>query len=77
MEMTRTCAEALHLLRSYGVTSSQLDQLLKDCSSIAALRGTDKVAFRHLLIARGLPWGRAVVTAEGGLTVPQGGASDE
>lgn len=68
-EMTLTCDRALALLRSMGVV--ELEELLEKADRIAGERGSDRLGFRHLVIAQGLPWGSPDQQGQAG---PEGGA---
>jgi hypothetical protein len=71
-EMTLTCERALDLLRSMGV--DDVEELLLKAERIAGERGSDRLGFRHLVLAQGIPWGATGRTGTGDQANHGGGA---
>lgn len=71
-QMTWTCDRALELIRS--VDSSELGELLERADVIRGERGSERLGFRHLVMAAGLPW-RSPGPAAGGGQADHGSGS--
>jgi hypothetical protein len=65
LERTYTCSRCLELLESFGVSGPVMSELVDKAEAVAAMRGSDRLGFKHLVIARGLGWGALGASEQG------------